>query len=161
MSKTPRNNLLRFPQSSPTTREPIDKRLGNASTHTIRTKRSATKKLKRKRLERLGDFVRRTRNEKGLSLADVSKQSALFGPRISASCVNRIETDPKRNPTAASLKSLAYGLGIPVPELFAHAIKPMSRDEADELALVTRFSELSPKRQSDVLALIQVLQSGN
>jgi len=159
MSKTPRNNLLRFPQSSPTTRARIDKRWGNARTHTIRTKRSTTQ-LKRKRLERLGDFVRRTRIQKGLSLADVSKQSALFGPRISASYVNRIETDPTRNPTAASLKALAHGLGIPVPELFEHAIRPMSRDEADELALVTRFNELSPRRQSDVLALIQVLQSG-
>ena len=158
---TPRNNLLRFPQSSLTPRKPIDKRLGNAGTRTIKTKPSTTKKLNRKRLERLGDFVRRIRNEKGLSLADVSKQSALFGPRISASYVNRIETDPTRNPTAASLKSLAHGLGIPVPELLAHAIRPMSRDEADELALVTRFSELSPKRKSDVLALIQVLESGN
>ena len=135
--------------------------MGNERTRAIKTKRPRTKNSKTKRLERLGEFVRRIRNEKGLSLADVSKQSALFGPRISASCVNRIETDPKRNPTAASLKSLAHGLGIPVPELFAHAIKPMSRDEADELALVTRFSELSPKRRSDVLALIQVLQSGN
>ena len=160
MSKTPRNNLLRFPQSSPTTRARIDKRWGNARTHTIRTKRSTTQ-LKRKRLERLSDFVRRIRNEKGLSLAAVSKQSALFGPRISASYVSRIEKNPKCNPTAVRLKSLAHGLGIPVPELFAHAIRPMSRDEADELALVTRFSELSPKRQSDVLALIQVLQSGN
>ena len=159
-STTPRNNLLRFPQSLPTTLERTDNQLANARTRAIKTKRPRTKKLKRKRLERLGEFVRRIRNEKGLSLADVSKQSALFGPRISASCVNRIETDPQRNPTAASLKSLAHGLGIPVPELFAHAIKPMSRDEADELALVTRFSELSPRRKSDVLALIQVLQSG-
>jgi transcriptional regulator with XRE-family HTH domain len=158
---TPRNNLLRFPQSSLTPRKPIDKRLGNAGTQTIKTNPPTTKKLNRKRLERLGDFVRRIRNEKGLSLADVSKQSALFGPRISASYVNRIETDPTRNPTAASLKSLAHGLGIPVPELFAHAIRPMSREEADELALVTRFSKLSPRRKSDVLALIQVLQSGN
>ena len=159
-STTPPNNLLRFPQSLPTTRERTDKRFRNARTHTIRTKRSTTK-LKRKRLERFGDFVRRIRKERGLSLADVSKQSALFGPRISASYVNRIETDPNRNPTAASLKSLAHGLGIPVPELFAHAIRPMSREEADELALVTRFSELSPKRKSDVLALMQVLKSGN
>ena len=161
MSKTPRNNLLRFPQSSPTTRARIDKRLGSARTHAIKTKQLTTKKFKRKRLERLSDFVRRIRNEKGLSLADVSKQSTLFGPRISASYVSRIENNPKCNPTAVSLKSLAHGLGIPVPELFAHAIRPMSRGEADELALVTRFSELSPKRQSDVLALIQVLQSGN
>ena len=156
---TPQNNLLRFPQSSPT-RDRIDKQSLHDRTHKVTT-RSRAKNVKTKSPERLGDFVRRIRDEKGLSLADVSKQSALFGPRISASYVNRIETDPKRNPTAASLKSLAHGLGIPVPELFAHAIRPMSRDEADELALVTRFSELSPKRQSDVLALIQVLQSGN
>ena len=160
-STTPRNNLLRFPQSLSTTRERTDKWLGNAGTHIVKTKRPTTKNFKRKSLERLGDFVRRIRNEKGLSLADVSKQSALFGPRISASYINRIETDPKRNPTAASLKSLAHGLGIPVPELFAHSIRSMSRDEADELALVTRFSELSPKRKSDVWALIQVLESGN
>jgi transcriptional regulator with XRE-family HTH domain len=151
---TPGHNLLRFPQPSPTARERIDKRLGIARTHTTQTKGS------RKSLERLSDFVRRIRNEKRLSLADVSKQSARFGLRISASCINRIETNPKRNPTAASLKSLAHGLGIPVPELLAHSIRPMTRDEADEHALVTRFSELSPKRKSDVLALIQVLQSG-
>src|SRR4051812_40503957 len=86
-STTPRNNLLRFPQSLPTTRERTDKRFRNARTHTIRTKRSTTKLKRRTSLERLGDFVRRIRNEKGLSLADVSKQSALFGPQISASYV--------------------------------------------------------------------------
>lgn len=153
-NRTPRINLLRFPQSSPTARE-RNNRSGNARTHTTQTNGS------RKSLERLGDFVRRIRNEKRLSLADVSKQSALFGPRISASCIQRIETNPKLNPTTASLKSLAHGLGIPVPELLAHSIRPMTRDEADELALVTRFSELSPKRKSDALALIQVLQSGS
>ena len=158
-STTRRNNLLRFPQSSPTTRKRMDKGLRNARTHRKRT-RSKAKKLKRKGLERLGDFVRRIRNQKGLSLADVSKQSALFGPRISASYVNRIETDPTRNPTAASLKSLAHGLGIPVPELLAHSIRPMSRDEADELSLVTRFRELSPKRKSDVWTLIQLWHPG-
>jgi len=108
-------------------------------------------------LEHLGDFVRRIRNEKRLSLADVSKQSALFGPRISASYISRIETDPKSNPSQASLKSLALGIGIPVPELLAHAIKPMSRDESDQLALLTRYRELSPKRKSDVWMLIELL----
>lgn len=158
-STTPQNNLLRFPQSSPTTREPIDKRLGNARTHRTRS-RSKAKKLKRKSLERLSDFVRRIRNEKGLSLANVSKRSALFGPQISASYINRIETDPTRNPSPASLKSLAHGLGIPVPELLAHSIRPMSRAEADELSLVTRFRELSPKRKSDVWTLIQLWHPG-
>lgn len=111
--------------------------------------------------EHLSDFVHRIRTAKRLSLADVSKQSALFGPRISGSYINRIERNPKLNPTVASLKSLAHGLGIPVPELLAHAIRPMSRDEADEIAFVTRFNELSPKRQSLIWTLIEVLQSGN
>jgi transcriptional regulator with XRE-family HTH domain len=157
-STTPRNNLLRFPHSSPITRKRTDEQLGNAKNTT--SKRSTAKKVKRDTPERLGDFVRRIRNQKRLSLGDVSKQSALFGPRISASCINRIETDPKRNPTIASLKSLAHGLGIPVPELFAHAIRPMSRDEADRLRLVTRFRELSPKRKSDVWMLIELLSRG-
>jgi len=156
-STTPRNNLLRFPQSSPTTRERVNKRSSTARTHTIKTKPSTTKTFKRNRLEHLGDFVRRIRNEKRLSLADVSKQSALFGPRISASYISRIETDPKSNPSQASLKSLALGIGIPVPELLAHAIKPMSRDESDQLALLTRYRELSPKRKSDVWMLIELL----
>jgi transcriptional regulator with XRE-family HTH domain len=159
MSKTPQNNLLRFPRSSPTTPDRIDTRLGNARTHTIKRTRSTAKKVNKHTRERLGDFVRRIRNEKRLSLADVSKQSALFGPRISASYINRIETDKARNPSAASLKSLAHGLSIPVPELLAHAIRPLSREEADELSLVTRFRDLSPKRKSDVWTLIQLWQS--
>src|SRR5262245_58593494 len=87
--------------------------------------------------ERLGEFVRRIRTQKRLSLTDVSKQSALFGPRISGSYINRIANHPKLNPSAARLRSLAHGLGIPVPEMFAHCIRPMRRDEADEIALIT------------------------
>jgi transcriptional regulator with XRE-family HTH domain len=99
-------------------------------------------------LECLGDFVRRIRQEKGLSLMEVSKQSALFGPPISGSYINRIERNPKLRVTADRLKALAQGLGIPVRELLAHAVGKMSREEADELALVTRFSELSPQGKS-------------
>src|SRR5690349_16553334 len=109
--------------------------------------------------EHLGEFVRRIRTQKRLSLTDVSKQSALFGPRISGSYINRIENHPKLKPTAPRLKALAHGLGIPVPELFAHCIRPMRRDEADEIALITRFNELSPQRKSDVWALIELFHS--
>jgi transcriptional regulator with XRE-family HTH domain len=110
-------------------------------------------------LECLGDFVRRIRQEKRLSLSDVSKQSALFGPPISGSYINRIERDPKLKVTADRLKALAQGLGIPVQELLGHAVRKMSREEADELALVTRFSELSPQRKSDVWAIIEFWHS--
>ena len=109
--------------------------------------------------ERLGQFVRRIRTEKRLSLSDVSKHSALFGPPISGSYINRIERNPKLKVTPHKLMALAHGLRVPVEEIFAHAIKTMSRDEADIVSLTTRFKELSPKRKSDVFKLIECLHS--
>ena len=125
--------------------------------------RPTTHKLKRgaNRLECLGDFVRRIRHEKDLSLIDVSKQSALFGLPISGSYINRIERNPKLRVTPDRLKALAHGLGVPVEELFAHALRKMSRDEADELRLVTRFRELSSRRKSDVWTIIKLWHSGD
>ena len=109
--------------------------------------------------ERLGEFVRRIRTEKRLSLSDVSKRSALFGPPISGSYINRIERNPKLKVTPQKLVALAHGLRVPVEEIFAHAVKTMSRDEADVVSFITRFRELSPQRQSDVSTLIQFLHS--
>lgn len=125
--------------------------------------RRPRQKLKRRAnsLECLGDFVCRTRHEKGLSLIDVSKQSALFGLPISGSYINRIERNPKLRVSPDRLKALAHGLGIPVEELLAHALRKMSRDEADELKLVTRFRELSSQRKSDVWTIIQLWHSGD
>jgi len=122
--------------------------------------RSTTKNLKRKNNpERLGDFVRRIRIERGLSLADVSKHAAAFEPRISPSYIDRIEKNPKRRPSVPSLTALAHGLGIPVDELLAHSIRQMRREEADEISLVTRFRELSQKRKSDVWKIIRLWQA--
>ena len=45
----------------------------------------------------------------------------------------------------------------PMPELLTHAIGHIRPDEADELSLVARFRELSPKRKSDVWMLIELL----
>ena len=122
-----------------------------------------THKLKRGASSRecLGDFVHRIRNEKGLSLMDVSKQSAVFGPPISGSYINRIERNFKISVTLDRLKALAHGLGVPVEQLLAHAVSKMSRDEADELRLVTLFRELSSQRKSDVLTIIQLWHSGD
>ena len=114
------------------------------------------KRIAKRSPEHLGEFVRRIRNEKGLSLIDVSKQSALFGPPISGSYINRIERNPKLRVTPDKLKALAHGLGVPVEEMLGHAAKKMSRDEADALSLATRFKELSPKRKSDVWSMIQL-----
>ena len=72
--------------------------------------------------ETLSDYVRRIRIEKRLSCKDIEKQSARFGKRIAGSYVNRIENNPKLNPTAVALKALANGLGVPVPELMARPL---------------------------------------
>lgn len=111
--------------------------------------------------ERLGDFVRRIRHEKGLSLKDVSRQSARFGPGIAASYINRIENEPTRKPTAERLKALAHGLGVPVEELLARAVNQVrpTGAESDELRLLTRFRELPANRKADVLKLVDTWHS--
>lgn len=108
--------------------------------------------------EPLGDFVRRIRREKKLSLADVSKQSARKGQqRIAASYVCRIENEPKRKVSTERLKALADGLGVPVDELLARSVGLMRHgDDVAELRLLTRFRNLSPERQTDVLQIIEL-----
>jgi transcriptional regulator with XRE-family HTH domain len=107
--------------------------------------------------EPLGDFIQRIRNEKGLSLLDVSKQSARYGKPIAASYINRIENRRTKNPSPDRLIALANGLSIPVEDLFARAaglVAPGSK--SDELHLITRFRELSPERKADVLSIVDL-----
>ena len=111
--------------------------------------------------ETLGGFVRRIRKEKRLSCANVSRQSARFGKRISGSYINRIENYPTHKPTADRLKALANGLGVPVSEVMARAsgdpfYKGMSDDE---LHLMTTFRELSRERKDAVLKLLEFFYS--
>jgi len=111
--------------------------------------------------ERLGDFVRRIREEKGLSLEDVSKESARFGPRITGSYINRIENEPRRKVTADRLIALAHGLGIPPEQLFARAaglIAPGGKSD-EEVRLLSMFKELSSERKADVLNVVDMWHS--
>jgi HTH-type transcriptional regulator, competence development regulator len=117
------------------------------------------KRAEKRRSERFGEYVRRIRTEKRLSLADVSKQSALCGMQISSSYINRIERNPKLKPTTHSLKALALGLGLPVEEVLTRAIRTLTPDEADELSLMSRYRKLSPERRSDVWDLIEFWHS--
>jgi transcriptional regulator with XRE-family HTH domain len=112
-------------------------------------------------LESFGDFVRRTRRDKNLSCADVSKRSARFGPRIAASYINRIENEPTRRPTVDRLKALAHGLDIPVEELLARAagLVPSDSDLDDAFRLAARFRVLSPTRKADVLMIVEMWYS--
>jgi transcriptional regulator with XRE-family HTH domain len=110
--------------------------------------------------EPLGDFVRRIRNKKGLSLNEVAKQSARFGPSISASYVGKIENEPTRKPTAVALRALAHGLGIPAEDLLARAAGLVDpADKSEERHLLSRFRELSAERRADVLKMIDMWHS--
>lgn len=107
-----------------------------------------------------GDFVQRTRQEKGLSCKDVEKQSARFGKRIAGSYVNRIENNSTLQPTAVKLKALAYGLGVPPLELLARAVGLVAPgSEPEEIQLLSRFKELSPEKRDFVLDLVDLLYS--
>jgi transcriptional regulator with XRE-family HTH domain len=114
-----------------------------------------------RRPETLGEFVRRIREEKGLSLADVSKASARFGKKIAASYISRIENEPTRKITTHRLTALARGLGVPAAELLVRAagLPGSSESSNDELHLVTRFRELSPERRADVLKIVDLWYS--
>jgi transcriptional regulator with XRE-family HTH domain len=68
--------------------------------------------------EDLADFVKRTRKEKGLSLADVARRS---GGEIAKSTISQIENRYGLNVTKDSLKALAIGLGVPEEAVFAVA----------------------------------------
>ncbi len=110
--------------------------------------------------EPFGDFVRRIRNKKGLSLTEVAKQSARFKPSISASYVSKIENEPTRRPTAVALRALAHGLSIPAEDLLARAAGLVDPgDKSEELHLLSRFRELSTERRADVLKMVDMWHS--
>ena len=108
----------------------------------------------------LGDFVRRTRNEKDLSCNDVSRQSVGFGKRISAGYVSRIENNLIKNPSADRLMALARGLDVPAEELFARAFGlVLAGSSPEEQHLLTRFRALSPDRRAIVLNIVDMFYS--
>ena len=110
--------------------------------------------------EHFGDFIRRIRDENGLSCADVSNQSVGSGKRISASYVNRIENKRIKNPSPENLRALAHGLGIPAEDLLARAAGLVAAgSQSEEHHLVTRFRELSPDLRVVVLDIVDAFHS--
>lgn len=109
--------------------------------------------------ETLAEFVMRTRNERGMSCADVERQSARYGKKIAASYVNRIENGLKVRPTADRLQALARGLGVPLDELWAYATgqTPGSSDKAEEQRLVMMFRDLPDEKRADFLRMMEAL----
>ena len=66
---------------------------------------------------KLGEYIKKIRQEKDLSVENVARQS---GGGISGSYVNKIENE-NVNPTTPKLKALAKGLGVTETEIFAVA----------------------------------------
>lgn len=97
--------------------------------------------------ETLGDFVKRIRNEKRLSIDEVWKRS---GKNISTSYINKIENEPNVNPSFSKLQALATGLGITEAEILQVVGMEMSIDDAERVELEAMYRKrkrLSPARR--------------
>ena len=106
----------------------------------------------------LADYVRRIRNEKNLSLAQVSSRSH---GRIGKTHINRIENGTVVRVSLMKLRALALGLDVPEDDLVAVAQGKPPRTEAtkNEAKLLIYFRQLSAPHQQDVLAMLQALAS--
>jgi transcriptional regulator with XRE-family HTH domain len=104
----------------------------------------------------LADYVRRVRNEKNLSLAQVSAGSH---GRISKTHINRIENGTVASVSLLKLRALARGLGVSEDDLIAVAQGKSPRVEAtgNEARLLNYFRQLGTDRQKEVLVIIRAL----
>jgi transcriptional regulator with XRE-family HTH domain len=108
--------------------------------------------------ERLADYVRRVRNEKGFSLSKVEKNS---GSEIDASYINRIENDLIRNVTPEKLSALAKGLEVSEDEIFAVA-RGKRLTDGEQLGLeleklIKYYREVPRECQLDILASTEAI----
>jgi transcriptional regulator with XRE-family HTH domain len=104
----------------------------------------------------LADYVRCVRNEKNLSLAQVSARSH---GRIGKTHINRIENGTVARVSLIKLRALALGLGVPEDDLVAVAQGKPLRTHAtkNEAKLLSHFRQLSAAHQEDVLVMLQAL----
>src|ERR1041384_8066698 len=104
----------------------------------------------------LADYVRRIRNEKNLSLAQVSSRSH---GRIGKTHINRIENGTVARVSLIKLRALALGLDVPEDDLIAVAqgkLPPIDATKS-EARLLRCFRQLGTERQEDVLVMMQAL----
>jgi transcriptional regulator with XRE-family HTH domain len=108
--------------------------------------------------ETFGDFIKRVRSEKKLSLMDVHRQS---GARIDSSYVSRIENGYvlPGNMTTSRFEALAAGLGIPTSELAAAYKGKLDEYHAkqEERRLLNYFRELPSDKRKDVVSIVEAL----
>src|ERR1041385_9149378 len=104
----------------------------------------------------LADYVRRIRNEKNLSLAQVSSRS--YG-RMGKTRINRIENGPVNRGSLFKLRALALGIDVPEDDLIAVTRgKPARKDLTEnEAKLLSNFRQLYADRREDVLIMLNAL----
>jgi transcriptional regulator with XRE-family HTH domain len=104
--------------------------------------------------ESLAEYVRRVRQEKGLSTTDVQRQSRQGGLKgISDAYVTRIENEYVTNVSPDKLRALAKGLVVPEDEIFAAARgKSLNGAEAVDAEIAhfaSRVKKLTPQQKRD------------
>src|SRR5437667_2078032 len=94
----------------------------------------------------LADYVRRVRNEKNLSLAQVSARSR---GQISKTHINRIENGNVTKVSLLKLRALALGLDVAEDDLIAVAQGKLPLIDAtkSEARLLSYFRQLAADRQ--------------
>jgi transcriptional regulator with XRE-family HTH domain len=107
----------------------------------------------------LAEYVRQTRHQKNLSLADVSARS---GGQIGTTHVSRIENRLVSNVSLRRLRALARGLGVPEDEVVAVARGKFPRSESEAMGkqLLDYFNELPEDAQLYVLHMMRGLLEG-
>jgi transcriptional regulator with XRE-family HTH domain len=106
----------------------------------------------------LGEFVRKTRTDKGLSVADVSERS---GGKISTSYISKLELEPRVNPSIPKIQALAKGLGVTESEITA-IVRGQNADKDSVITeqfenLSLKFSGLPSSKKEKAQALIELM----
>lgn len=126
---------------------------------TSKKKLSKVRNVNKTRMEQLADFVRKTRDVKGLSTTDVEKNS---GKQITDGYVSQIENLYVKNVSPEKLSALAKGLGVTEEEVFAIArgkvpnVNTIIDERFETLSL--KFGGLKPSKKVKAEVLIDVLE---
>jgi transcriptional regulator with XRE-family HTH domain len=129
---------------------------GNETRHNVNVPHAKRFVVEKERQpESLAEYVQRVRNEKNLSLMDVSRRS---GGLIANAHISRIENGLVKSAGVEKLRALAKGLGISEEEIFAVARgKVTSGDLAfDELRMLELYRKLSPEKRMEAVAHLEV-----
>lgn len=126
---------------------------------TIRNYSSKFFYVSNQKSETIQEFVKRVRNERGLSTTQVAKNS---GKKISSSYITRIENEPFKKVSPEKLTALALGLGITEEEIFAVARgKTANKDTVinERLEnLVLKFGTFQPAKKRKAEVYIELLE---